>query len=235
MAFLPGYEAVPIVRAEQRPRGDRLDLRAAMQRPQRAMPDISEPADLIVDVGPVVDFRDGDGNSIAAPGFSDNLLRAGDALQASSDGFNVGVNLSAVSPNALQWVVLDLMIEITVAGQVIVDAKDIGRAGVLAEEGELVFGRAGVDGVAVSEAEFSRFLDQEVSPRFPDGLTVVDAQGRWTPPAGVSIHEPSKMVMLVLRGAPDEQARLDAVREAYKRRYNQQSVLLMTSSACVSF
>ncbi|MBV9512078.1 MAG: DUF3574 domain-containing protein [Caulobacteraceae bacterium] len=100
---------------------------------------------------------------------------------------------------------------------------------------ELVFGRAGADGVAVSEAEFSRFLDQEVSPRFPDGLTVVDAQGRWTPPAGVSIHEPSKMVMLVLRGAPDEQARLDAVREAYKRRYNQQSVLLMTSSACVSF
>lgn len=100
---------------------------------------------------------------------------------------------------------------------------------------ELVFGRVSSEGPGVSEADFAHFLDQEVSPRFPDGLTIVDAQGRWTPPAGSAIHEPSKMVMIVLRGLPDDLAQLDAIREAYKRRYHQQSVLLMTRSACVSF
>jgi hypothetical protein len=100
---------------------------------------------------------------------------------------------------------------------------------------ELVFGRVSSDGPGVSEADFAHFLDEEVSPRFPDGLTIVDAQGRWTPPAGSAIHEPSKMVMIVLRGLPDDQPRLDAIRAAYGRRYHQQSVLLMTRSACVSF
>jgi len=102
---------------------------------------------------------------------------------------------------------------------------------------ELVFGRViGVSpGPGVSEAEFAAFLDQEVSPRFPDGLTIIDAQGRWTPPAGSIIHEPSKVVMIVLPGRPDDVAQLNAVREAYKQRFQQESVLLMTQQNCVSF
>ena len=100
---------------------------------------------------------------------------------------------------------------------------------------QLVFGRVDADGAAVSEAQFARFLEQEIGPRFPDGVTVVDAQGRWTPPAGTVIHGPSKMVMIVLRGDADESARLEAVRAAYRRRYNQPSVLRMISGACASF
>ncbi len=44
---------------------------------------------------------------------------------------------------------------------------------------ELVFGRSSDDPAhpSVTEADFTRFLDEEVSPRFPDGLTVIDAQG----------------------------------------------------------
>ena len=42
---------------------------------------------------------------------------------------------------------------------------------------ELVFGRSSDDAAhpSVSEADFTRFLDKEVTPRFPDGLTVIDA------------------------------------------------------------
>lgn len=100
---------------------------------------------------------------------------------------------------------------------------------------ELVFGRVSPAGPGVSEKDFAHFLDEEVSPRFSDGLTVIDAQGRWTPPAGSVIHEPSKMVMIVLPGRPDDLARLQAIRAAYTRRYHQPSVLLMDSPACVSF
>ena len=87
----------------------------------------------------------------------------------------------------------------------------------------------------VSEAEFSDFLDKDVSPRFPDGLTVIDAEGRWKPPAGSSIREPAKIVMIVLPGHLDDSAKLDSVRSAYKQRFHQQSVLLMTHGDCVSF
>jgi hypothetical protein len=101
---------------------------------------------------------------------------------------------------------------------------------------ELVFSRVSDDGSdGVSEADFSKFLDAEVSPRFPEGLTVVDAEGRWTPPAGSMIREPAKMVMIVLPGRSDDGKKLEAVRVAYKTKYHQQSVLLMTHGDCVSF
>jgi hypothetical protein len=101
---------------------------------------------------------------------------------------------------------------------------------------ELVFGRVSDDGAAgVSEADFASFLDGEVSPRFPEGLTVIDAEGRWNPPPGSMIREPAKLVMIVLPGAKDDSSKLDAVRAAYRLRFHQQSVLLMTHGDCVSF
>jgi len=101
---------------------------------------------------------------------------------------------------------------------------------------ELVFGRVSDDGHAgVSEAQFAQFLDTEVSPRFPSGLTAIDAEGRWTPPAGSVIREPAKLVMIVLPGDRDDQRKLDAVRDAYKARFHQPSVLVMTHGDCVSF
>jgi hypothetical protein len=98
----------------------------------------------------------------------------------------------------------------------------------------MVFGRVSPNGPSVSEAEFTRFITREVSPRFPDGLTVVDGRGHWKPPAGSAVHEPSKLVMVVLPGGPDDGAKLDAVRAAYEARYHQQSLLLPTSVGCVS-
>jgi hypothetical protein len=102
---------------------------------------------------------------------------------------------------------------------------------------ELVFGRNSDDPAfsSVTEADFTRFLDKEVTPRFPDGLTVIDAQGRWSAPAGKAVQEQSKMVMIVLPGHADDRLKLDQVRAAYKARFHQQSVLLMTHGDCVSF
>ena len=100
---------------------------------------------------------------------------------------------------------------------------------------QLFFGRSIGDTPAVSEAAFRAFVDQEISPRFPDGLTVLDGGGQWRGPENKLIREASKVVMIVLpkgRGATD---RIEAVRDAYKAGFHQDSVLLVTETACVSF
>ena len=70
---------------------------------------------------------------------------------------------------------------------------------------ELLFGRNIGDRLGVSEAQWGRFVDREISPRFPDGLTVLDAKGEWRDTARHTIvHEPSKLVEIVLPGKDDD-------------------------------
>jgi len=96
---------------------------------------------------------------------------------------------------------------------------------------ELLFGRS-----RVSEAQWARFLADEVTPRFPDGLTVTDAKGQWRAPGSKTVAmERSKVVMIAMPPAADNDDRLQAIVEAYKRRFRQQSVGLIVRPACVSF
>jgi hypothetical protein len=96
---------------------------------------------------------------------------------------------------------------------------------------ELLFGRT-----RVSESSWTRFLASEITPRFPDGLTVLDARGQWRPPGGTKIiRERSKVVMIAMPPGAENEARLQQVIEAYKTRFKQQSVGLIVRPACVSF
>ena len=99
-----------------------------------------------------------------------------------------------------------------------------------------MFGRNVGEGVGVSETQWARFVDREIASRFPDGVTVLDGVGQWPDrTTGKVVHEPSKMVHIVLRGKADDLARLDEVVAAYKRRFRQHSVGMILRPACVSF
>ena len=100
---------------------------------------------------------------------------------------------------------------------------------------ELVFGRNIGAQLGVSDDDWRRFLDQDVTPRFPEGFSVMDVQGQWRASNGALIREPSKVIYLILDGGPDDPAKIAAIRDAYKRRFRQEAVLLVTRSACVSF
>jgi len=100
----------------------------------------------------------------------------------------------------------------------------------------LLFGRNVEDRIRVSEAEWSDFVAREVSPRFPDGFTVVDATGQWRDARrGSIVNEPGKLIEIVLPGASDDRSKIDAIAESYKRRFEQQSVGLIIGPACVRF
>jgi hypothetical protein len=96
---------------------------------------------------------------------------------------------------------------------------------------DLLFGRT-----HVSEASWARFLAAEVTPRFPDGFTVLDANGQWRAPGSQKIsRERSKMLTIALPPGADNDERLQKIIEAYKTRFKQQSVGLILRPACVSF
>jgi hypothetical protein len=101
---------------------------------------------------------------------------------------------------------------------------------------ELLFGRKIGDRIGVSEAAFAAFLAREVTPRFPDGLTVLDARGQWRElDRDAIVREPSKLVLLTFRDDPARRENLGAIAEAYKRQFRQQSVLIALRASCVTF
>ncbi|MBS0363121.1 MAG: DUF3574 domain-containing protein [Proteobacteria bacterium] len=100
---------------------------------------------------------------------------------------------------------------------------------------QLFFGRNIGDKPGVSDADFRAFADKELTPRFPEGLTVLDGGGQWKGDENKMIREASKVVLIVLPKTRDAQARIEAVRDAYKMRFHQDSVLVITQAACVAF
>ena len=99
---------------------------------------------------------------------------------------------------------------------------------------ELVFGRNIGPSLGVSEAAWRDFVDAEVTPRFPDGFTMLEARGQWRDGAAI-VRERSKVLVIALADETRDRAELAAIAEAYKARFRQQSVLTMVRSACVSF
>ena len=97
----------------------------------------------------------------------------------------------------------------------------------------LYFGLARPKG-SVSELDWQVFLRDEVTSRFPEGLTVWDADGQWRSPAGSIDHENSKVLLLVHPDTPVARAAVQAVIERYRKTFEQESVLWETARVCVA-
>ena len=102
-------------------------------------------------------------------------------------------------------------------------------------EYRLFMGRSNQSGEAVDDAAWAAFLEDTVTPRFPDSLTVLDAQGQWRGSEGMILKERSKL--LIILAPPDDDAmRLTGeVSDEYKQRFGQESVLRVVGDVCVTF
>jgi hypothetical protein len=99
---------------------------------------------------------------------------------------------------------------------------------------ELMFGRNIAGRLGVSEAAWARFLAREVTPRFPEGLSVLNAAGQWQDKdRGRVVHEPSKLVIIVT--ADDPRDKIAAIIAAYKQKFHQQSVGVISRPVCAAF
>ena len=91
---------------------------------------------------------------------------------------------------------------------------------------ELFFGTAKPDGAAVTEAEFMAFVDAEVMPRFPDGLTLLRGSAQFRS-EDVIVKEDSFVLILVypLEGFRESSGKIEAIRRLYKDAFQQESVM----------
>ena len=97
----------------------------------------------------------------------------------------------------------------------------------------LYFGRTRPKG-SVSELEWQMFLRDEVTQRFPEGLTVWEAEGQWRTPSGSIDHEQSKVLLLVHADTASARQSVQAVIEAYRKKFEQESVLWESARVCVA-
>jgi hypothetical protein len=88
----------------------------------------------------------------------------------------------------------------------------------------------------IGEREWRAFLDKEVTPRFPSGLSVLDVYGQWqgkTETAPERLR--SKMLIIYYQDSEENRDKIAAIRTAWKQKTGDQSVLQVTEPAEVSF
>ncbi len=104
-------------------------------------------------------------------------------------------------------------------------------------EVNVYFGREKGDGAMVTEDEWNGFLADTVTPRFPDGLTVLDARGQWLDTTEGRLYVESTKLLNVLVPSDATDAVLlsvQAMSDEYKSRFDQQAVFYTTLPACAA-
>ena len=100
---------------------------------------------------------------------------------------------------------------------------------------ELYFGLSKPDGGLVSQEEWRAFVNEKVTPRFPDGLTVLEARGQWRLQTGEVVSEDSRILILFHPATEELSMAIEAIREEYKKMFAQEAVMRVGSRARVSF
>ena len=104
------------------------------------------------------------------------------------------------------------------------------RAGVEGVSDRLFCGRSIPGGGEVTDADVDRFLDEVVTPRFPEGFTSWTAVGNWRG------EEEKTLVLEFLHPYGRElDEKVREVAAEYRRRFRQQAVMRVTEPAFIQF
>jgi hypothetical protein len=107
-----------------------------------------------------------------------------------------------------------------------------GCAGKPAILDSLYFGTGTPDG-SVSASDWAGFLAAEVTPRFPEGFTVLPGIGQWRSADGSIGSEASYVLQVAHPSDATSDSSVEAIAEGYKRQFHQQAVLRVTTPACM--
>jgi len=103
-------------------------------------------------------------------------------------------------------------------------------------EVDFYFGRDIAGRSSVTDAEWADFAAREITPRFPAGFTMLDAQGQWrNSQSGAVTREASKLMRVIVPGGGNLSARVEAVSLAYRQSFHQDAVGIVSAPVCAAF
>lgn len=116
------------------------------------------------------------------------------------------------------------------------DATDAATPGWVQTELYFSIALEGAENLPQRAAEWEIFIAEEVTPRLPDGLTVLDGIGQWqTANRAAPPRLQSKIIVALHPDTAEHHDRLQAIRDAWLERTGQQSVLRVVTPVDVSF
>ncbi|MGH7806581.1 MAG: DUF3574 domain-containing protein [Thermodesulfobacteriota bacterium] len=87
----------------------------------------------------------------------------------------------------------------------------------------------------VSEEEWKPFLETVVSPKFPGGFTVIDGYGQWRGNNNEVMKENTRVLQIAHDNRQEENRKVEEIIEEYKSKFDQESVLRITTCSWVEF
>ena len=124
-----------------------------------------------------------------------------------------------------------LFLLVSLVGCGVMHASQCGGDGRTAVQELLYFGTEMPSGHVTPE-EWTQFLSETVTPRFPDGLSSWQASGQWRSASGQIIREPSYVLSLVHSDDVVPNKAVQEIITSYKRRFQQEAVLRVKTTVC---
>ena len=108
-----------------------------------------------------------------------------------------------------------------------------GDGGQRAVQELVYFGTNTPSGLVMPE-DWTRFLTDTVTLRFPEGLSVWQASGQWRAASGVMVNEPTYILSLIHPDNATTNKAMQDILSSYKTRFHQEAVLRVSSAVCAS-
>ena len=118
-----------------------------------------------------------------------------------------------------QWIMVGALaaLVLAAAGVSQVPHASAQSAATAAVKSEVYFGLRSADGRTIGSADWEGFLAEVVAPRFPAGLTVIEASGR-SQGAGATLN-PTRILVLVHPATDEAEKNLRDVKAEYRKRF----------------
>lgn len=99
----------------------------------------------------------------------------------------------------------------------------------------MYFGRSIPGGGTVSDEQWTTFVEEVVTPRFPDGLTIYPATGQWREATGFLAREPVMVIEIVHPPGETADRAIEEIMRAYREKFRQEAVMRVRERARVTF
>ena len=101
---------------------------------------------------------------------------------------------------------------------------------------ELYYGAGRLPASGERDIRWEKYINEVVTPRFPEGLTLLEGTGQWRVKEGQTPRRNrTRILILIHEDTPKKSQQVDEIRTIWKEISGQQSVLRVSQPANVSF